>query len=452
MAVPKRLWDKGSEINALVHEFTVGNDPELDRELVRFDCIGSAAHAQMLTTLGILSADECSAVLLALKKILNTADQKDFQIASQLEDGHTAIEAVLTKELRELGEKIHTGRSRNDQIILAMRLYVRHQVLEFLKELSSVTNILLTRFAELGRVPMPGYTHLQPAMPSSVGLWLQAFIEHSLELTREGLQLIENLDYNPLGAAAGFGVPLPLNRELTAKLLGFSHVQRSVVDVQNSRGRFETKFLRWGTDISALFEKLASDLLLFSMREFGFFKLPAQFTTGSSIMPQKQNPDVLELMRGRAGRVRACLDELNWITAKLPSNYHRDFQLTKEPVIRAVAELKSILSVGKVVLEGFSVDEEKLSQAMYPELYATYEAYRLVREGKPFREAYRDTAKAVSDGTINHQALAQDFAFIQNEAEKGVVQAKTETENLSKRIASWNEKIHSAEREVFVLK
>jgi argininosuccinate lyase len=444
----KRLWDKGEDLNKQVHEFTVGNDPQIDKELVYWDALGSGAHAQMLQSIGLLSAEECTSLLSGLKQICRLAEKGKFEIPVELEDCHTAIEDFLIKQAKEAGQKIHAGRSRNDQILLAMRLYLRNEILKVLNKLIQLSSSLLSRYDQIGHHVMPGYTHFQPAMPSSVGMWLHAFAEASLEMISDGLSLIERINSNPLGSASGFGVPLPLDRDLVTKLLAFSKTQRSVIDVQNSRGRFELKFINWGADIAGVVEKLAWDMILYSSREFGFFTIPPAFTTGSSIMPQKHNPDVLELLRARAGKVRAAANELLWIIAKLPSNYHRDLQYTKEPVIKCAKNLVEILTVVEQVVASFSVNEQRLSQAMTPELYATYDACKEVRDGLPFREAYRRTAQRVKDGSINKKELEKDFSLISQTVAKEVAQAKHEFAQAQQAVGAWQKRLTEVEQNV----
>lgn len=392
---PTRLWDKGVEPDALVYRFTVGDDPHWDAHLVPWDCLGSAAHARTLARAGLLTADELAALLAGLAEIVAEHAAGRFPVPPELEDCHTAIEVHLTRRCGAAGEKIHTGRSRNDQVATAMRLLMRHHALGWMDRLAELGGAALVRLERDGEVPMPGYTHLQPAMPSSVGQWLHALIEAVLEQMRATLDLLERLDSCPLGTGAGFGVPLPLDRAYTAALLGFGRVQRSPLDVQNSRGRLEKYFVRVAADVGAVLEKLACDLLLFSTVEFGFFGLPESMTTGSSIMPQKRNPDVLELLRGRGARLRARVAEVEWVAAKLPSSYHRDLQLTKEPAVRAALELDDMVRIATRVIAEFTICRERLAAAMGSELYATHAALALVRAGVPFREAYRRVAEAL---------------------------------------------------------
>jgi argininosuccinate lyase len=393
-----RLWEKGGRLDPLVHRFTVGDDPRLDLRLIHFDCLGSAAHARTLERAAWLSAAEADRLVGELARIDALAGDGRFAIPDELEDGHTAIESHLTAVLGEVGEKIHAGRSRNDQVATAMRLFMRRHALRWAATIGGVIAALAVRIRDDGATPMPGYTHTQPAMPSSVGLWLHAFAEALLEQLRAASHLLVQLDCCPLGTGAGYGVPLPLDRAYTAALLGFSRVQRNPIDVQNARGRMETYFVRLAADAAAVLEKLSSDLLLFATAEFGFFSLPEALVTGSSIMPQKRNPDVLELIRAGAGRLRARQHELEWLACKLPSGYHRDLQLTKGPTIEAAEQLAAMLPVAQRVVETFVIHRQRLAAAMRPELWATHAALELARQGTPFREAYRRVADSLRSG------------------------------------------------------
>ena len=385
----------------------------------------------------ILSAAECKTLLKSLKKLAGLIEEDGMEISPELEDCHTAIESYLVENSGEAGHKIHTGRSRNDQVLTAVRLYMRNHIVAALNELTEIAEIFLTRFDEIGELPMPGYTHMQPAMPASVGMWLHSYAEGFIELIRDGLVLLDQVNSNPLGAASGFGVPLPLDREFTAKLLGFTKVQRNPIHTQNSRGRFELKFIRWAVDIGGLIEKFSSDLILYTAREFGFFSLPEALTTGSSIMPQKHNPDVIELLRARAAKLRAAEQELLLVIAKLPSNYHRDFQYTKEPLIRTVCELGDLLAVLPIVASSFSCNEEALEGAMTDDLYATYAVYREVRSGTSFREAYRKIAALIASEDLDVSEVRNDFDMIDAVNVKEAREARKELEELQKLIDTW---------------
>ena len=444
-----RLWDKGGALNELMHELTVGNDPELDRELVCADAVGSAAHARMLASCGLLAEPECRALVAELRKVFEAGQERRFEIPPALEDVHTAVEGYLTEKLGEPGRRIHTARSRNDQIILATRLYLRRRVALGLEGLVALGRAISKRYADSGSLDMPGYTHMQPAMPSSVGMWFHSLEEAVVELIADGLHLSESVDRQPLGSGAGFGTSLPINRAKTAELLGFADVQRSFIDVNNSRGRYELRFLRWCVDIAHTFEKFACDVMLFTTREFGFVTLPSELTTGSSIMPQKRNPDVVELLRGRAGRVRGACDELSWVSAKLPSSYHRDLQYTKEPFLRGAAETAAILQMAGLVIEGLQFDAARMSAALGAELYATYEANRLVAKGSAFRDAYRETAKLVEANALDVASLRQDFEPARRETAEGMCVAEQKLAALAERVTAYVAKLDRVEREVF---
>ena len=448
----RRLWDKGEELNKRVHDFTVGNDPQVDLALVYADALGSAAHAQMLLRIGVLDAGECKSLLHGLQEIAAQSKAGAFVIPAELEDCHTAIENQLGSTAGEAALKIHTGRSRNDQVILAMRLYLREKLTALLQAASGCVSRLFEKIENAGFVPMPGYTHFQPAMPSSIGLWLHAYAEAFLETIQEGLALLERLNVNPLGSASGFGSSLPLDRALVAEILCFSGVQRNPINIQNSRGRTELKAVRLAADFASITEKFAWDMILYSTREFGFITLPLAFTTGSSIMPQKHNPDVLELLRARAGKVRGAEQELAWVCGKLPSNYHRDLQYTKEPVIRALDSTVESLHVLAEVISSFGINESRLAQAMSDDLYATYEVYERVKSGVPFREAYRSTAELIREGKIKREQLSAGFEPIQLELEKELTQAKDAFASAEKAVEAWNNTLKRAEDNSFNLR
>jgi len=446
-----RLWDKGEKLNEKVHEFTVGDDPSVDRVLVEADLVASAAHAKMLLHKRLLSEADCGSLLGELQKLSEVNRDGKFVIPTELEDCHTAIESSLVEKIGEAGRRIHTGRSRNDQVMVAMRLYLREELLSLLALASSASELFFARAEKDGDAPMPGYTHFQPAMPTSVGIWLQAFGEMLLELIREGLSLLELLNSNPLGVASGFSTSLSLDREATTAAMGFSRVQRNSIAVQNSRGQYELKALRFATDLAGVIEKFACDMILYTTREFGFFSLPNEFTTGSSIMPQKHNPDVIELLRARAAKVRGAENELSWVMAKLPSNYHRDFQYTKEPVVRGLSHVKKSLEILSEVVKAFSINKSALEKAMSVDLYATYDVYREVKAGKAFREAYRLTAERVKSNALKKEELEKDFLPVAKEAKEELTAGLAELHRLRASIASWQEKLAQLKKTAFKL-
>jgi argininosuccinate lyase len=446
----KRLWEKGEELNQQVHAFTVGDDPIVDRELAYWDLIGSAAHVKMLRQVGLISIDECTVLLAGLQHLSGPCKAQNFDIPFELEDCHTAIETRLLADVGDVAGKVHTGRSRNDQVMVAMRLYLRERLVSGCAEACRTAQAFFDRAEDCGHQPMPGYTHFQPAMPSSLKLWLQAFGESFLDCARDALLLLESIDSCPLGAASGFGTSLPLDREITSEVLGFARVQRNPISVQNSRGQQELKCLRWSCDAAGIIEKFALDLILYTTREYGFFSLPTAFTTGSSIMPQKHNPDVLELLRGRAAKIRGAEDELSWVLAKLPSNYHRDFQYSKEPLVRGLRHLFEMLPILREVIASFTVNKDRLEAAMTPDLYATYDAYREVKAGTAFRDAYRKTARRIKSGDIKREELETDFEPIARTCDAELGEARKDLDHFQRELLKWSTVISEVEAQAFV--
>ena len=391
-----KLWSKegGAGLDALIEEYTVGDDPILDLRLIPHDVAGSREHARMLRRIDILDDEELRCLEEGLDRILEAHAEGRFIIDREDEDCHTAIERYLVARHGDVGKKIHTGRSRNDQVLTALALWLRQATSEAVTALLGAVSAFAS-FAETHQdVPLPGYTHLQRAMPSSVGRWAGAYAR----LLQSNAPLLEAAaemaSASPLGSAAGYGTPevLGLDRESTAAALGFASVLEPAEAAQSGRGKAEAALLFALSQVAQDLGKWAWDVCLFVTVEFGFFRLPDAFTTGSSIMPQKRNPDVLELTRGKAAVVRSALAELQAISAPLPSGYHRDLQLLKGPLFRGVDTALAMLHVAKRVMEGLEVDAERCSAAMSAELFATEEAYRLVRDGVPFREAYRQVA------------------------------------------------------------
>jgi argininosuccinate lyase len=394
------LWAKDVPLDVAIHRFTVGEDPDTDLTLLPFDALGSAAHAKMLAATGLLDAGDATALVRGLNRIANLSRQNAFPIPPHLEDCHTAIEADLTRTLGPVGQRIHLGRSRNDQVILAFRLYLRDALLRLGLRLSDLAEAFLAFARAHQAVPLPGYTHLRRAMPSTFGMWAAAFAEGLLEELEALQSVYQRLDRCPLGSAAGFGVPLPIDRELTARLLGFSKAQRSPIDVQNSRGRHEVAMLQWAASAGGVLEKFLWDVSFYSTEEFGFLKLPDAFTTGSSIMPQKKNPDVVELARGRCRELRGTAGLVEQIASGLPSSYHRDLQLLKRPVILGLRQAEELFSVLARLIPSLEINAAATTTASTDELYAAHQAYVYVQDGLPFREAYRKVAQQIQDGSF----------------------------------------------------
>jgi argininosuccinate lyase len=385
-----KLWSKGYELDALMEEFTVGVDYILDKRLVPSDIIGSLAHATMLKDVGLLDEEQLLSLRKGLLAVLDEHKKGDFIIERSDEDGHTALENRLVELIGDAGKRIHLGRSRNDQILTVTRIWMRQYILNLVDAGATLVSDLLT-FAERNKaVPMPGRTHMQPAMPSSVGLWAGGFAEQLLDDIKGAAALYPYFDQCPLGSAAGYGAPLPLNRELSAELLGFSRVQVNVSYGGLSRGKFESRLLDTLDQVAITLSKLAQDLILFSLPEFGWFTLPQELCTGSSIMPQKRNPDGLELMRAKAESVGAWAQQVKAIIRSLPSGYNRDFQDTKEPLLKAADTVDLMIRVGSLTIRKLNVNEEKLVNAFDPGVFATDSAIALVAGGMSFRDAYHE--------------------------------------------------------------
>ncbi len=429
-----KLWQKNYTLDSMMEHFTVRNDYIYDEELVVSDAIGSAAHAKGLNKIGILSDEECRKLLAGLDRIVQLRQSDSFPITVSDEDCHTAIEGFLTNELGDTGKKIHTGRSRNDQVQTALRIYMREAALK-LASASLGLSASLIKLAEQNKdVPMPGRTHMQIAMPSSVALWALSFAEEILEETGMLLSLYDVIDQSPLGSAASYGVTLPLDREYTASLMGFRKVQNNVLYANNSRGKFEAFFLDHAEYIALTISKLAQDLMLFTLPEFGYFSLPRELCTGSSIMPQKKNPDGLELARSRTSLIGSCSMRVKSIIRALPSGYNRDFQDTKEPFIEGFRSALELVMITDEMIQGLEVHPDNLIAACTPELYATDRVMEKVLSGGNFRDSYKDVGlnldkiqgedpvaslgKRTSVGTAGNLMIEKDEAWLAELSER----------------------------------
>lgn len=389
-----KLWDKGEGFNEEVSRFIIGEDYLLDRVLIRVDVIGNLAHTKTLERAGILSPEDVESIRRVLLKIL---EDKEFTILPEDEDVHTSVENYLVKELSDLGKKIHTGRSRNDQVLVDLRLYSKERLFELGETILDCCRSLYSFAQRYREIPMPGRTHFRPAMPSSVGLWASAFLESLLDDLILLNSVYEFNDQSPLGAAAGYGVLLNIDREYTAALLGFGRVQNNVLYVNNSRGKVEAAILSVLAQMMSDLSKLAADLIIFSAPEFGYFELPRELCPGSSIMPQKYNPAVLEILRARSNLVISCLFEtLNTINA-LPSGYNQDFQETKLPLMKGFEITTDSLRIADLVISKLKINEENLLKGFSGEIFAADEAMRLVKRGMPFRDAYQEVARRLSE-------------------------------------------------------
>jgi argininosuccinate lyase len=394
------IWAKNLPLDLQLHRFTVGADTVTDLQLMPFDVVGSAAHARMLGETGLLPEGEAKALVGALKVLLQEALDGKLEILPEEEDCHTALEHALTERLGATGKRIHLARSRNDQVITALRLLMRERILDLGRAIHACAAALLDLARREEATPLPGYTHMRRAMPCTWGLWAAAFAEGLLEDLGALPALWNRLDQCPLGAAAGFGPPVPLDRARSASLLGFSRVQRSPMDVMNSRGRHEQAVAAWVVSAAGTLEKALWDLALFSTEEYGFIRLPDAFTTGSSIMPQKRNPDVVELSRARCRELRGLAALLAHLAGGLPSSYHRDHQALKAPFLELLAKGEELFNVFARLLPGLEVRREACAAACSKELHAAQEASRLAAGGMPFRDAYRVVAEQLKDGTF----------------------------------------------------
>ena len=391
------LWDRGTPTDPIVLGFSAGEEHLLDDRLVPFDCTASIAHARMLAAGGMLSARELRQLIRGLERIAELHSAGEFHISPEQEDCHTAIEEWLVENIGEAGKKIHLGRSRNDQVLTALRLYERNALSDTARLMASYRAAILEAAAPLEEVTMPGYTHMRPAMPTSAATWLRSFAG----IVSDDLMLLETIgtlvNRSPLGTGAGYGVPLPgLDREVTASELGFESVQENPVHTHACRGREESLILSALVSVAQGLNRLAADLLLFSMPAFGFVRLPDGLCTGSSMMPQKRNPDVLELVRGAYHTVLSCEMRARSLSGNLMSGYQRDLGLTKKPLFEGFDTLCACLRVMEHVMRRIRVDAEACARALTPEIHATSQAYRLALEGLAFRDAYRMVARGHS--------------------------------------------------------
>jgi len=403
-----KLWEKGIPVNKAIEEFTVGKDRELDLYLAPYDILGSMAHVKMLETVGLIGKYELPVLLQELKKLYQIAADKNFIIEEGVEDVHSQVEFLLTKELGDLGKKIHSGRSRNDQVLLDLKLFTRDAIKEIVESASSLIDILLRRAEQTKHILMPGYTHLQIAMPSSFGLWFSAYAESltdDLELLFSAYKITNQ---NPLGSAAGYGSSFPLNRQLTTNLLGFWKMNYNVVYAQMGRGKVEKIVSFALANLAGTLSKLAFDVCLFMNQNFNFVSLPAEFTTGSSIMPHKKNPDVFELIRAKCNKLQGIPNQISLMTNNLPSGYFRDLQIVKEVFLPSFKELNDCLNIASLALENMLVKENILDDSKYDFLFSVEEVNKLVLQGVPFREAYKmigeqiETGKFQTEKQVNH--------------------------------------------------
>lgn len=400
----KKLWQKNKmKLNSLVEAFETKDDLILDQKLIKYDVLGSIAHAKMLFKINILTGEELSKLEQGLNEILKLDKAGEFNLEYGDEDIHTKIENFLTEKYGEVGKKIHTARSRNDQVLTALRLYNKNELDEIQKYLLALIQSFHKFSKKYGNIPIPGYTHMQKAMPSSVSLWSESFKDSLLD----DLSLIKAVykvsNQSPLGSAAGFGVSIEIDKQYTAKLLGFEKVQENSLYCQNSRGKTEAAILAGLISILSTINKFATDLMLFTTSEFDFFKVSGDLTTGSSIMPQKKNLDIAELLKSKVHLVLGNYIQIVSLSSNLMSGYNRDIQDSKKPLMESFEITLDCLKIAKILLENLTPNEEKLKAAMTDELFATEKALKLVLEGESFRDAYQKVGKDYSKGGENNE-------------------------------------------------
>jgi argininosuccinate lyase len=396
-----KLWDKGYSINNLIETYTVGNDRVLDMKLAKYDVLGNLAHAKMLQKIGILTEKELQDIEHGLQEIQTEIEEGTFRIEDNFEDVHSKIEFQLTQKIGEAGKKIHTARSRNDQVLVDLHLYIKDELKE-IKELTKNLFDLLLKLSEKHKdILIPGYTHLQIAMPSSFGLWFGAYAETLISDIILLNAASKIADQNPLGSAAGYGSSFPIDRQMTTDLLDFSTMHYNVIAAQMSRGKLEKTVAFGLSSLAGTLSKFAMDVCLYNSQNFGFLSFPKELTTGSSIMPHKQNPDVFELLRGKSNKIQNLPAELIMITNNLPSGYHRDFQLLKGSVMEAIETTKENLIVCHFMLENIIINENIMDNSLYDYVYSVEELNKLVLNGMSFREAYQQLGKQILEGNFN---------------------------------------------------
>jgi argininosuccinate lyase len=395
-----KLWEKGIATDKQIEQFTVGNDRKLDLVIAKYDAIGSIAHAKMLGQIGLLTAEETTSLVLALEEIIKDVAAGNFEIENSFEDVHSKIEYVLTTKLGDAGKKIHTARSRNDQVLVAIHLYLKDVVNELKEQVKALFDLLMESAEKHQHVLMPGYTHLQIAMPSSFGMWFSAYAESLIDDITMLNAALKILDQNPLGSAAGYGSSFPINRTFTTQELNFETMKFNAIAAQMSRGKAEKTVAFAMSSVAATLAKFAMDVCLYMSQNFDFISLPSHLTTGSSIMPHKKNPDVFELIRGKCNKIQALPFEITLITTNLPSGYHRDLQLLKEGLFPAIQNLKACLDTAIFSIKDITIKEHILDDTKYDYLFTVDSLNEMVVAGLPFRDAYKTIAEQLKNGTF----------------------------------------------------
>ena len=398
----QKLWEKSVDVNENIDRFTVGRDREMDLYLAKHDVLGSMAHITMLESIGLLEANELEILLKELRNIYNSAQCGDFVIEDGVEDVHSQVELMLTRKLGDVGKKIHSGRSRNDQVLLDLKLFTREQIKDIARDVENLFKLLISQSNKYKDVLMPGYTHLQIAMPSSFGLWFGAYAESLVDDMLFLQAAYKMCNKNPLGSAAGYGSSFPLNRTMTTELLGFDSLNYNVVYAQMGRGKMERNVAFALASIAGTISKLAFDACMFNSQNFAFVKLPDECTTGSSIMPHKKNPDVFELTRAKCNKIQSLPQQVMMIMNNLPSGYFRDLQIIKELFLPAFQELKDCIEMTTYIIDKIKVNENILDDDRYLYIFSVEEVNRLANEGMPFRDAYKKVGLDIEAGKFTH--------------------------------------------------
>ena len=395
-----KLWEKNTQVDKKIEQFTVGSDREMDVYLAKYDVLGSMAHAIMLESIGLLQKNELELLLAELKNIYQLAEKGGFEIEADVEDVHSQVELLLTRKLGDVGKKIHSGRSRNDQVLLDLKLFTRAEIENTVCSVVELFNTLIEQSNHYKDILMPGYTHLQIAMPSSFGLWFGAYAESLADDLQMLLGAWKITNRNPLGSAAGYGSSFPLNRQMTTDLLGFDSMNYNVVYAQMGRGKMERTVATALAGVAATVSKLAFDACMFTSQNFGFIKLPDEFTTGSSIMPHKKNPDVFELTRAKCNKIQSLPQQISMITNNLPSGYFRDLQIIKEVFIPAFVELRDCLEMATMMMAQVEVNKNILDDSKYDFIFSVEKVNELALSGMPFRDAYKKVGLDIEAGNF----------------------------------------------------
>jgi len=397
-----KLWQKNIVSLKEVETFTVGNDRQLDMYLAPFDVLGSLAHIQMLQTINLLSSEELIVLQKGLKEIYKNIEAGKFKLDDDVEDIHSQVEIILTKKFGDTGKKIHSARSRNDQVLVDLKLYLRHEIEMLVHDVKDFFNVLIQQSEKYKTYLLPGYTHLQLAMPSSFGLWFGAYSESFADDMITLHAVWEVVNKNPLGSAAGYGSSFPINRKLTTELLGFEDLNYNVVYAQMSRGKTERIVAQALANFGATLSRLSMDACLYLNQNFNFISFPAELTTGSSIMPHKKNPDVFELIRAHCNRIQALPNEIMLMAANLPSGYHRDFQLLKEHLIPAFENLRNCISMAILMIKNIEIKKDILQDEKYKYLFSVEEMNKLVLQGTPLRDAYKKIGMDIENNNFQY--------------------------------------------------